>query len=482
MPRARRLFPKQRAEASAGPARPAALRGQAGSATRRVIGSIGGVRQVVNTPQRTAAPWRCRVRWGCYDSGVQVTQGPYGARWHHPAVPNPLPSPVELAQGLTRLTRRLGFIRTAIAKAEALQLADERWREFLTAGRHGSMGYLTEGERAAPRSLLPEASSVICVALPYGDPRTSSGTLTSAGGAEGALAGYAQGADYHPILWGKLLILADELAQLAGRPILARPCVDSAPLLERALAAEAGLGFVGKHGLVIAPGAGSYFVLGELLVSLDLPPSQPAPGRCGSCTACLDACPTGAFVGPYQLDARRCISYLTIEHKGSIPRELRGPIGDRVFGCDVCQAVCPFNGGRGAQERAEELESRRAGLDLVALLELGSAGYRKLVRGSALRRATREQLARNAAVALGNLGDARFAPQLGRALREHPGALVREHAAWALGRLWYPGGAPASAITALTDAERHDEAPEVRAEARRARLDLLDPSREPTYP
>jgi epoxyqueuosine reductase len=205
-------------------------------------------------------------------------------------------------------------------------------------------------------------------------------------------------------------------------------------------------------------------LLGELLVDVDIEPSEAVAPACGRCTACLDACPTGAFVGPYQLDARRCISYLTIENKGPIPRELRAKVGDRVFGCDECQDVCPFN-AREDRPAAPELSPAaiRTEVDLIELLELGAAAYRRLVKRSALRRIGREQLRRNAAVALGNSGDARAAGPLARVVRTDPSGLVRAHAAWALGRL---GGVEARA--ALELAAREDGDADVREEAARA--------------
>lgn len=265
-----------------------------------------------------------------------------------------------------------------------------------------------------------------------------------------------------------MIALGDILADLVGRPLVSRPCVDTAPILERGLAARAGLGFIGKNGLLIAPGGSSLLVLGELLVDLDLPTGEAMKERCGECTSCLTACPTAAFVGPYELDARRCIAYLTIELQGAIPRDLRPLIGTRVFGCDVCQSVCPFNGPT-AQARvgaAPELASTRRVLSLIELLQLGASRYRSVVRRTALRRVNRVQLARNAAVALGNLGDPQHIAALWRAAIEHSSELVREHATWALGRL----GAK-SELEALLE-ERHPEV--VRVEACRSLADLLD--------
>ena len=229
----------------------------------------------------------------------------------------------------------------------------------------------------------------------------------------------------------KLGALAERCASILGRPVMARACVDTAPLLEHEVARRAGLGFTAKSTLTIVPGLGSYVLLGELLLDVELPTSEPVAAGCGSCRACLDACPTAAFVDAHVLDARRCISYLTIENQGPIPTELRARLGTRVFGCDVCQEVCPFNASSAPRPRAPELTPRAAlaVLDLVHLLELGAAGYRKLVRRTALRRVSRDTLARNAAVALGNTGDQRAVPPLARALAAHTSPLVRAHAA-----------------------------------------------------
>jgi epoxyqueuosine reductase len=281
----------------------------------------------------------------------------------------------------------------------------------------------------------------------------------------GSVGRYARGEDYHLVMKRKLTALAERCEVLAGRPLRSRVCVDTAPLLEHEVARAAGLGFSGKSTLTIVPGVGTWVLLGELLLDVELPPSAPLPQGCGSCRACLDACPTGAFVDAHVLDARRCISYLTIENQGEIPRELRAPIGTRVFGCDVCQEVCPFNASQAARTRAPELAPRPEldVIDLVGLLELGAASYRKLVKRSALRRAPRATLARNAAIALGNTRDPRAAAPLERALENDPSALVRSHAAWALGELGAAAGATGKA--ALESAAHSDADPSVREEA-----------------
>ncbi|MCB9586851.1 MAG: tRNA epoxyqueuosine(34) reductase QueG [Polyangiaceae bacterium] len=398
---------------------------------------------------------------------------PAGARVHHPQnAAKPL-APQAIVAALVARAPELGLSQLAVTSAEPLEQADANWQRWLKAGHHGEMDYLGDGERADPRALMPTAKSVICVAMPYATNASliPAERLLSGAGSDtprGQVAAYAQGRDYHPLLWNRLLALGDFLADLAARPILARPCVDTAPLLERAIAARAGLGFVGKNGLVIAPGGSSLLLLGELLVDFDLPVGAPIKDRCGECTKCLDACPTAAFVGPYILDATRCISYLTIELQDAIPRELRAPIGTRVFGCDVCQTVCPFNGSsaRARAGCAPELASTRDGLSLIELLELGASRYRSVVRRTALRRVSRVQLARNAAVALGNLGDRQHKGALFRAAAQHSSPMVREHAAWALGRL----GAESELRT--LSASGQPEA--VRVEACRSLAELLD--------
>ncbi|MFO7177925.1 MAG: tRNA epoxyqueuosine(34) reductase QueG [Pseudomonadota bacterium] len=374
-------------------------------------------------------------------------------------------TPLGLTRALVALGRELGFARVGVARAEPLEVARARLEAFLAAGYAGSMEYLGRVPRHDPRSLLPEARSVVVVALPHGvrdlvPLRSADGRLL------GSVARYARGADYHGVLRGLLAELAARLATLSGRPLLSRACVDTAPLLERELAARAGVGFPGKSGMVIAPGLGSYFLLGELVTDLDLEPSAAIRVGCGSCRACLDACPTRAFVGPYVLDARRCIAYLTIESSAPIPRELRSAIGQRVFGCDVCQEVCPYNAS--GREPPTPLAPRPelTTLDLVDLLELGSSGYRRLVRDSALRRASLRMLQRNAAVALGNSDDPRAVPPLERALAENPSALVRGHAAWALGALRRHATNTTQAV--LERAASTDADPFVREEATRA--------------
>lgn len=340
----------------------------------------------------------------------------------------------------------LGFARVGFSPIEPFESAGRALDDWLRQGLQGEMGYLAGEARHEPQRLLPEARTLIVVAMAYGSDNSEGSLERSHDKARhlpltGQIARYARGADYHSVLKERLRLLADRCAELTGRSVLARPCVDTAPLLEREAARRAGIGFTAKSTLTIAPGLGSYVLLGELLIDLELAPDQPLSRGCGSCTTCLVACPTSAFLDAYTLDARRCISYLTIELKGAIPRALRPLIGRWVFGCDVCQEVCPFNQSRRPRPTDPALapHARLSEPELVSLLELSASGYRRFVKRSALRRIGRVQLQRNAAVALGNSGLLAAVEPLGRSLAENPSALVRAHAAWALGQL--PGQA-----------------------------------------
>jgi epoxyqueuosine reductase len=381
------------------------------------------------------------------------------------------PDPESLESRILQAALELGFARAGIARAERSEHAAERLASWLDAGHHGEMHYMDGAlDRAAPAALLDTVRSVLVVALPYGDRaplairRSATGPAVSAP-LTGRVARYAQGEDYHRVLKAKLERLGLVIDGLVGRAVGRRACVDSAPLLERDFAVRAGLGFAAKSTLTIVPGVGSFVLLGELLLELELEPSTTvATVGCGSCTSCLTACPTGAFVGPHVLDARRCISYLTIELRGSVPRELRPLIGQHVFGCDICQDVCPWNQSRHAPPADPELGRRQdlTAPDLVSLLFLSSSGYRKLVRGSALSRVSRARLARNAAIALGNSHASAAEAPLARALTTHSSDLVRVHAAWALGALALPLSA---GLTALQQAAARDPSPDVRSEA-----------------
>jgi epoxyqueuosine reductase len=388
---------------------------------------------------------------------------------HHPlssSSPGGL-SATELASRVRAAGQELGFVRVGFAAVDPFELGAERLSAWIHAGRHADMSYLVDGPRHDPRQLLSEAKTLIAVALAY----PASSDLVPLRRAEdglpltGIVARYARGEDYHDVMRKKLRRLADAVANLLGRPVLARHCVDTAPLLERAAAERAGLGFAAKSTMTIIPGVGSYVMLGELLIDAEIAADAPIAPRCGTCRLCLDACPTGAIVDAHVVDARRCISYLTIESSEPIPRDLRPLIGVRVFGCDVCQDVCPFNASAEGKPSAPELAARSnlAAPELIGLLELGSARYRQLVKGSALRRTHRAQLARNAAIALGNTRDARAVIPLARAVAAHKSGLVRGHAAWALGEIG--AAAREHALSVLTCASEHDADAFVREEA-----------------
>lgn len=397
---------------------------------------------------------------------------PLGVTRHVPSAegsPAAALDPEALADAIRRAARDLGFVAVGFTGAEPFPEDAARLTAWLAAGHHGDLDYLTE-DRTTPATLLAGARTIVAVALPHARDAVPVERLMT------QVARYAVGRDYHVVLKERLRELADRVAELAGRALLARACVDTAPLAEHATAARAGIGFTGLNTLTIVPGHGSYVVLGELVLDLALPPDRPAAPRCGTCTRCLDACPTGAFVGPYVLDARRCISYLTIELRGVIPRELRPLIGTRIFGCDVCQEVCPYNRTRGTTDPALRPRPKLGPLDLVTLLGLGSKAHRRLVRGTALERISRNCLARNAAVALGNAAEPAALAPLTAALGGHVSPLVRGHAAWAVGRLVPcapPGeGARGAALSALRGAATTDADPFVREEAAAALASL----------
>jgi len=339
--------------------------------------------------------------------------------------------------------RRLGFDAVGFARADApLDVDFERYEAFLTAGMHGEMTWLARDREARRRvdgdAILAGAKTVICVARRYG---RSADEEDADPAVARAIARYARGRDYHNGLRKKLRKLAKLVRTLGapGEPAEARPLCDEEPILERAWAARAGLGFVGKNGLLIVPGVGSLVLLGEVVTTLAIEPDPVVPERCGACTRCLDACPTEAFVRPFVLDARRCVSYLTIEHRSAIPAELRVAIGEHLFGCDDCQTVCPFNARTrlsGATVDARfAADPRWETTELSSLLALDDDGFVRLREGSPVGRATRAGLARNAAIVMGNRGDARDLPALARARDTHDDAAVREACAWAIGRI-----------------------------------------------
>jgi epoxyqueuosine reductase len=339
---------------------------------------------------------------------------------------------------LRELAHQMGFAHVALAPVEAVERHD-LFLAWLAADRAGEMHYLRRdaAARRSPAALLPEARTVVCVALSYAHPVPDEDRDMDRDGParlRGQIARYARGEDYHLVLRHRLGQLAARIAAERGGALAYRVCVDSAPVLEREVAARAGLGFFGKNTLLITPGVGSYTVLGELLLSLDAEAGGPQAPRCGACRLCLDVCPTGALISPYEIDARRCISYLTIENTGPIPRALRRGVGTWIFGCDACQEICPWNATERTGDPALRPRSGHALPELVPLLRIGAAQLRRFVKRTALRRIHRAQLLRNVAVALGNAGTLAEVPALREALAE-PAALVRGHVAWALGQI-----------------------------------------------
>jgi epoxyqueuosine reductase len=358
---------------------------------------------------------------------------------------------VSFSDQIRESARRLGFDAVGITHANVgLDRDFPRYQAFIEAGMQGEMGWLARHasvrERLDGLGILAGAKSVICVARRYGAGSRNGGASTAS-----TVARYARGRDYHGFMRRRLRRLAAFVRSL-GTPecaVQARPLCDEEPVLERAWAARAGLGFIGKNGMLIVPGLGSLVLLGEVVTTLALdearPPdieSSPMQERCGACTRCLDACPTRAFSSPFVLDARRCVSYLTIEHRSAIAPELREGVGEHLFGCDDCQTVCPFNAGMGARSPLESADGdpfgpleRWSHLRLESLLMLDDAAWSALSRGTPLKRARRSGIARNAAIVLGNRGDRSALPALRAAAQGHDDPMVREAAAWAVARI-----------------------------------------------
>ena len=341
-----------------------------------------------------------------------------------------------------------------VASAQPVPHLDA-YRAWIARGYHGEMGYMARPDRVErredPTTILPGVRSIVCVGLNYYPDALPAGLTSDP--SRGLISNYAWGLDYHDVMMPRLEELAAFIATQAGRQVVTHVYVDTGPVLERVYAAEAGLGFVGKNTCLIHPRMGSWLFLGEILCDLKL---ESTPGdvdvSCGTCRRCLDACPTGALVAPYVLDARRCVSYLTIELKGSIPRELRPLMGHWIYGCDACQVVCPWQRfARPTGERAFWAETPdRAAPSLLGLMEMDDETFRHRFGRTPISRIGRRRLLRNAAVVLGNWGDARAVPALGRALAD-PEPLVRGHAAWALGRV---GGQPGrKALEAALESE-----------------------------
>ena len=334
-----------------------------------------------------------------------------------------------LSEAVKARALALGFDRIAIGPAEPPEhgAALEAW---LDAGYAGTMSYLERGrsDRLDPARLLPGCRSVVAVALSY-NPASASGQDDDWRG----VSRYARGRDYHDVIRPRLVELGEFIRAAAGASVTSRAAVDSSAVLERDLAARAGLGWIGKNTNLLTPSLGSYFFIGILLTTAELDFDQRQTDHCGTCTACLDACPTDAFVGPYVLDARRCISYLTIEHRGDIPGDLAERLGGWLFGCDVCQEVCPWN-RKAEPAREPALEPSGSLGSLETLLALDRDAFRTRFRGTALWRTKRAGLLRNAAIVLANRGEHAAAGALSRALDDED-AVVRRAAAWALAKL-----------------------------------------------
>jgi epoxyqueuosine reductase len=341
----------------------------------------------------------------------------------------------ELKRALCTRAAALGFGAIGVAGIEIPE-DEQHLLRWLEAGFHGEMHYMQRHGlmRSRPQQLAPGTLRVVSARMDYWPPAAREAHSVLADGTRGYVSRYALGRDYHKVLRAALATLAHELQQRIG-PFGYRVCVDSAPVLEKALARDAGLGWIGKHTNLIARDAGSWFFLGEILTDLPLPMDEPAGAHCGSCQACIPACPTGAIVAPYRLDARRCISYLTIEQRGAIPVELRAAIGNRIYGCDDCQLVCPWNKfARAAAHPDFKVRHELDAPELPQLFRWTAAEFDARMRGSAIYRIGYERWSRNLAVALGN---APSAPPVVSALLERradASELVREHVAWALAR------------------------------------------------
>jgi epoxyqueuosine reductase len=331
--------------------------------------------------------------------------------------------------------REIGFDAIAIAGTE---LAEEEARlvEWLARGWHGEMDYMARhgARRARPHELVPGTVSIITARLNYSPPDARDAREVLEDPERAFVSRYALGRDYHKVLRAKLQKLAERMTSEIG-PFRYRVFTDSAPVMEVALAQRSGLGWRGKHTLLLSRDAGSTFFLGELFVSLDLARDAPTTPHCGTCDRCIAVCPTQAIVGPYQLDARRCVSYLTIEHHGAIPEELRPLMGNRIYGCDDCQLVCPWN--KYAKKAVEPDFAVRNALDDAALVDLfawDEDEFKRRFEGSAIRRVGHERWLRNVAVALGNAPASAAVVAALASRADHPSQLVREHVAWALAR------------------------------------------------
>jgi epoxyqueuosine reductase len=370
---------------------------------------------------------------------------------------SPAHSDSTLSSRIKEEARKLGFELVGISAVKPAP-HERSFAQWLREGFAGELEYMkrTELLRREPHTLVPWAVSIISVGMNY---YTSFSRPKPGREPRGWISRYAWGDDYHDLMKGKLEALLGRVKELHDGPVEGRAFVDSGPVLERDFAGVAGLGWIGKNTHLISPEKGSWFFLGELFLDLPLAYDRPLRDRCGKCDLCLTACPTGAFVGPYLLDARRCISYLTIELKGWMPRPLRPLVGNHVFGCDICQEVCPYNvRTRATQETAYLPRQGLHAPELIPLLSLDKDGFNRRFHGSPIMRAKRRGFLRNVAVALGNSKSREAIPALSHALDDEE-PLVRGHAAWALGQI---GSRPA--IAALRGRLQIENDPEVHGE------------------
>ena len=344
---------------------------------------------------------------------------------------------MNLTQSVKEQAYRLGFSLVGVSTPDPLPHADifENW---LDQGRQGEMAYLYSARsrlcRAHPTRILPECRSVLVLGMRYPSPPTLTRSESKNVNLQGKIAAYAWGEDYHAILPERLQNLVAFTESQVGHPVPNRWYTDTGPLLERELAQRAGLGWIGKNTCLINPGEGSYFFLAEILLGTELEPDPPfIHDRCGTCTRCMTACPTGCILPDRTLDSRQCISYLTIELKGSIPRDLRSRMGNWIFGCDVCQQVCPWN--RFATQKADPAFAQQLAPNLLDELTLSTDQFKQKYRQSPIMRTRRAGYLRNIAVALGNLRSQEAVPALTQAIMTDYAPLVRAHAAWALGRI-----------------------------------------------
>ncbi|HEV2742066.1 MAG TPA: tRNA epoxyqueuosine(34) reductase QueG [Rubrobacter sp.] len=361
--------------------------------------------------------------------------------------------PSEARRLLEERARAAGFDLVGVARAEPLREGGERLRRWQEAGMAADMGFMHRPVEllANPKKLQKSARSVVSLGVSY-----YPGEHPENAGGGGRVARYAWGRDYHEVIKGRLFRLREELEEALGARIKARGFTDAVPLLERSAAQKAGLGFFGRNSCLIDGDIGSYFFIADLIVDLELEPDEPGTGTCGRCSRCMDRCPTGAIKAPGVVDARLCISYLTIENRGEIPRELRGSVGDWAFGCDVCQEVCPYNKAKATRSRWPEFSARSGAgpyLEIEEVLGIRTdEEFEGRFAGTPLLRPGRDGLLRNCCVAAGNLRLESAVPVLVDCLRDDPSALVRGHAAWALGEIG--GGEEALREAAGTETDR----------------------------